>query len=153
MVLLLLIFMIFVTLSLLCHPYSCMLCLFSLGRGCFVGLLCFAKEFCKATITWAFCYSHCILVLYQSSWSCSIGGRDEWKPLAVFQVTLCFPWYKINVVLGFLHLYNTVCLFFFYTMACCCCFSFSPECCRCSSILSLFSSSELAERGSHMSLA
>lgn len=77
----------------------------------FVGLLCFAEELCRAPISWAFCYSHCILVLYQSWWPCSIGGRDEWKPLAVFQVTLCFPWYHTNLVLGFFHLCNTVCSF------------------------------------------
>lgn len=69
-----------------------------------------------------FCYSHCILVLYQSWWPCSIGGRDEWKPLAVFQVTLCFPWCHVNLVLGFFHLCNTGCVLFFYTVACCCCF-------------------------------
>lgn len=87
-----------------------------------IGLLCFAEELCRAPISWAFCYSHCILVLYQSWWPCSIGGRDEWKTLAVFQVTLCFPWDHINLVLGFFHLCNTECVFFFYTVACCCCF-------------------------------
>lgn len=119
------------------------LSLFIMCGGDIVGLLCFARELCNAIISRAFCYSRCILVLYQSWWPCSIGGRDEWKPLAVFQVTLCFPWYHINLVLGFLHLYNTKCVLFFYTMACYC-FSFSAECRRCSSVLSLFSS-ELGE--------
>lgn len=138
-VLLLLIFILFLS---FCHCSAILIVVYFVffdWLGGFVGLFCFARELCKATISWAFCYSHCILVLYQSWWPCSVGGRDEWKPLAVFQVTLCFALYQINLVLGFLHLDNTKCVLFFYTMACCCCFSFSAECRRCSSILSLFS--------------
>lgn len=123
---------------------------FLIGYGLFfVGLLCFAEELCRAPISWAFCYSHCILVLYQSWWPCSIGGRDEWKPLAVFQVTLCFPWYHINLVLGFFHLCNTECVLFFYTVACCCCF-FSESTQDVPQLWVLFTYSELWECGSHI---
>lgn len=120
--LLLLILVFLVTLSLLCHYWSCMFCVFWFGTDflCWFALFCWKA--CRAPISWAFCHSHCILVLYQSWWPCSIGGRDEWKPLAVFQVTLCFPWYHINLVLGFFHLCNTECVLFFYIVARCCCF-------------------------------